>query len=76
MDAGRWAFSVDLPLFACHVDACLYECGLDMLECYRPYLIHGHFNPSTAEAAARRFQVGAVYGPGIIIIFKLGAERA
>ena len=23
-----------LPPFACHVDACSYECGLDMPECY------------------------------------------
>ena len=31
-------------------------------------LIHGHFNLSTAATSARRFEVAAVYAPGIIII--------
>ena len=29
-----------------------YERGLDMTECYPSWLIHGHFNPSTAAAPA------------------------
>ena len=38
------------------------------LGCSLPLLIHGHFSPSTAAAAARRFEVAAAYVPGIIII--------
>ena len=51
----------------CHVDACSYECGLDMPECYPSWLIHGHVNLSTA-ASARRFEVAAVCVPGITIV--------
>ena len=39
--AGLWrrrgalgCLGCSLPLFACHGDACSYECGLDMPECY------------------------------------------
>ena len=34
----------------------------------RRSLSMGHFSPSTAAAPARRFEVAAVYAPGIIII--------
>ena len=68
-DAGRWAFAVALCpyLHVTSMHACTYECGFDMPECYPSQLIDGHFNPSTAAAAARRFEVAAVDVPGVII---------
>ena len=73
-DAGRWAFWVALCpcLHFMSMHARTYERGLHMPECYQSWLIHGHFNACTAAAAAvaaaRRFEVAAVYVPGIIII--------
>ena len=76
MGAGVWrgrgalgCLGCSLPLLVCPgKNACSYECCLDVPECYPSLLIHGHFNPSTAAAAARRFQVAAVYVLSLIHI--------
>ena len=47
--------------------ACSHECAVDMPECYLSLSFHGHFNPGTAAAAARRFEVAGVsYVSGIL----------